>query len=87
MANPKSGPWSLEDVRRAMGSTKPKSPFDDPEREAAARLSAGAAELLQTSKGVVRILDAVRYQVGLGPSQIARLEAARTAIAKMEGRP
>jgi hypothetical protein len=87
MANQNRGPWSLEDVRRAMGSANPKSPFDDPEREATARLFAGAAELLQTLKGVVRILDAVRYQVGLGRNQLARLDAARTAIAKVEGRP
>lgn len=87
MANHNRGPWSLEDVRRAMGSANPKSPLDDPELEAAARLFAGASELLQTLKGVVRILDAVRYQVGLGPNQLARLDAARTAIAKVEGRP
>lgn len=69
MAN-RNCPWSLEDVRRVMGSANPRSPFDDPEREATARLFAGAAELLQSLKGVVRILD-----------------AARTAIAKVEGRP
>jgi hypothetical protein len=87
MANHNRGPWSLEDVRHALGSRNPKLPFDDPELEAAARRFAGAAELLQTMKGVVRILDAVRYHVGLGPNQLARLDAARTAIAKVEGRP
>ena len=59
MANHNRDPWSLEDVRRAMGSADPKSPFDDRELEAAARLFAGSAELLQTLKGVIRILDAV----------------------------
>ena len=87
MANHKGRAWSLEDVRHIMGFATPKSPFDDPEREASARLFAGATELLQSLKGAVRILDAVRYQVGLGPNQLARLDAARTSIARVEGRP
>lgn len=86
MANHKNGPSSLEDARRAMGSPDPSLPFADPEREASARLFALAPAMLQSLKGVVRTLVAVRYTVGLAGSQLTRLTEAQALIASAEGR-
>lgn len=40
------------------------------------------AELLAALKDVVRILEAMRFTVGLGKSQIIRLDAARAILGK-----
>jgi hypothetical protein len=55
---------------------------DREQARANARLIAAAPELLEACKGLVRIADAVRYTAGLGKNQMARVDAARAAIAK-----
>jgi hypothetical protein len=51
-----------------------------------ARLIAAAPDMLRALKDLTRFCDAVRVQVGMGKTQLARLEQARAAIAKAEGR-
>lgn len=87
MAKHTTAPWTLEDARRAMGSPYPNFPFADPEREANARLLTVAPAMLQSLKGVVRILVAVRYTVGLAGSQLTRLAEAQALIARAEEQP
>ena len=41
-------------------------------------------ELLEALKGVTHILEAVKFTMQLGKSQLQRLDAAKTAIAKSE---
>lgn len=47
--------------------------------------SATATELYDALSGVLPILDAVRFQVGLGKSQMARIEKAHAALKKARG--
>lgn len=54
------------------------------EQAADASLIAAAPDLLAALKDITRFCDAVRVQVGMGKTQLARLEAARSAIAKAE---
>ena len=55
------------------------------EHEANAHLIAAAPDLLEALKDVSRILDAVRYTVGLTKTQAERLKRAGAAIARAEG--
>lgn len=87
MVTQTTAPWTLEDARRAIGSPYPDMPFGDPEREAKARLLAVAPEMLRSLKGVVRILAAVRYTVGLAGSQLTRLPEAQALITRAEEKP
>lgn len=87
MAKKTTDPWTIEEARRAMGSPYPNFPFADAEREASARLFAVAPAMLQSLKGVVRTLVAVRYTVGLAGSQLTRLTEAQELIARAEGKP
>lgn len=50
--------------------------------EANARLIAAAPDLLDALKGVVTILEAVKFTVGLRGNQLTRLEKARAALSK-----
>ncbi len=47
---------------------------------------AASKEMLSALKGVTRILEAFKYTQTLAASQLFRLEAARLAIEKAEGR-
>jgi len=49
--------------------------------------SARAARALDALKGVVRVLEAVRYQVDLGNNQLARLDFAKQVIGELEQLP
>jgi hypothetical protein len=49
-------------------------------------LREAAQELLEACKGLVRYAEAARYTAGMGAHQLARLEAAKAAIAKAEGK-
>lgn len=57
----------------------------DEEAESYARLFAAAPRLLEALKDVSRILDAVRYTVGLTKTQAERLKRAAVTIARAEG--
>ncbi len=87
MAKHMTIPWTINDARRPMASPVPNLPFGDAERGAHARLFAAAPAMLQSLKGVVRILVAVRYTVGLAGSQLTRLAEAEELIARTEGKP
>lgn len=80
-------PRTIEDARRAMGSPYPNFPFADPDREADARFLTVAPAMLQSLKGVVRILVAVRYTIDLAGSQLTRLSEAQALIARAEENP
>jgi len=54
--------------------------------EANARLFAAAPDMLETLKGVVRVLPRFQMARMLSASEIAALEEARAAIAKAEGK-
>lgn len=53
--------------------------------KANARLIAAAPELLEALEGVYRIIEAFGYTTALGKTQKARMDAARSAIAKAKG--
>ncbi|MVA44666.1 hypothetical protein GOZ83_06165 [Agrobacterium vitis] len=42
------------------------------------------SDLMKAAKAIIPILDALRYTTGLGKTQIARIEALKAAIAKVE---
>ena len=60
--------------------------FTPPEEKLAnARLIAAAPDLLEALQDITRICEAVRFPVGLGKGQLARIEKARAVIAKATG--
>lgn len=57
-----------------------------PTQMANARLIAAAPDLLEAVAGLIRLSEAIRHSVGLGKNQLERIERAKAAIAKAEGR-
>lgn len=55
------------------------------ELEATARVMAAGPDLLNALTAVMPLLEAVRMQVGFGPTQMKRIEAARAALSKARG--
>lgn len=55
-------------------------------QDANARLIAAAPDLLEAVAGLIRLSEAIRHSVGLGKNQLERIERAKAAIAKAEGR-
>lgn len=91
------GPWSvspaddtvvIDAMRREVAAIDGdyNTPDTWPQMEANARLIAAAPEMLDSLKDCVRMLEAVRYTAGLGKHQMERVERAKAAIAKAEGR-
>ena len=58
---------------------------DVSEQEGNKRLIESAPELLEALSGVVRTLEAFKYNTQLGSSQTARLEKAKAVIEKVKG--
>lgn len=50
-------------------------------------LTKAGPDLLNALTAVMPLLEAVRMQVGFGPTQMKRIELARTAISKARGEP
>jgi hypothetical protein len=51
-----------------------------------AQQNAALAEAHAALNGLLRIIEAVRFTVALGKDQLARCDAARAVVAKIEGR-
>jgi hypothetical protein len=95
------GPWKVDQQRRAHGYNVAvfsgdiavadvpgigKDPANDPEADANARLIAAAPELLGALDDLAWIVEAGRVEPVARAEVDERLERARAAIAKAEGR-
>lgn len=59
--------------------------YDAATHEANARLIAAAPDMADALKGLLRIIEGVRFTVGLSGTQIKRVAAAKAALAKAGG--
>ena len=99
MAKHTPAPWTVEEygddespslvihkgtATRVCFMATPGSHGDPARIEADARLIAAAPEMVEALKDLARLCEAVRYSVGLGKSQLDRIEKAKSIIAKVE---